>query len=144
MSDADMKAMQSYQLTASGLTKYTRAVHNMIQVTKAHPEIAKEEDGSKANSLADIAAIYDRHPEVKRAITSAGMSSRDFVLFTIVLAQSGAAMSMQQANGGKLPPGVQPANVEFLKAHEADLLKLEQEMQQADSAAADTSGGRGR
>lgn len=137
--DADVKAIQSYRLTESGLSKFMQATRNIAQAAKAHPEIANEqEDDGSDKSLDDMVAIYDRHPEIKHAITSTGMTSRDYVLFTFAMFQAGMAAGVQQM-GGKLPEGVSGQNIEFYKKHEAELKKFGEEMQKMEGAGADTT-----
>jgi hypothetical protein len=138
--DADMKAVQSYRLTESGLSKFMQATRNIAQVAKAHPEIAKQEENNNAKSLADMEAVYNRHPEIKHAISSAGMSSHDYILFSLAVFQAGMAAGVQQMSG-KLPDGVSAENVDFYKKHEAEMKKFGDEMQQMDSTVADTSSG---
>jgi hypothetical protein len=145
--DADTKAMQSYRLTDAGFAKYVQATRNMVQVAKQHPEIASDEKDTDPKSLADMAAVYDRHPQLKHAITSAGMSSREFVLFSLSLFQAGMAAGIAAQNGGKVPEGISPANVEFYKKHAAEMQRLGEEIRKetgdttsnGGGAAADTS-----
>lgn len=138
---ADMQAIQNYHLTDAGLTKFMQATRNIAHVAMQHPEIAKSEEGNNAKTLADMEAVYNRHPEVKQAITSAGMSSREYILFSMAVFQAGMAAGMQEQMGGKLPDGVSAANVEFFKKHEAEMKKFGDEMQKMSGAGADTTSG---
>jgi hypothetical protein len=58
---------------------------------------------------------------------SAGMSSREFFVFSMSLVQNAMAAWALDQPGGKLPPGAQMANVKFYRAHEAALKKLGEE-----------------
>jgi hypothetical protein len=137
--DADTKAMQSYRLTEASFSKYKQATRNMMEAARQHPEIAKAEEDKEPTSLAEMAAIYDRHPPLKKALASAGLSSREYVLFTLSLFQAGMAASVAEQNGGKLPDGVSSENVDFYKTHAAEMQKFGEEMK-AKADAIDTSG----
>lgn len=153
--DADYKEISGYRLTDAGLGKYIQASKNMLAVIRNDPklrqQLSAEEDqasGDDNPSLAQMAAKYDRHPEIAHAITSTGMSTREFVTFTFAMFQAGMGMAVQQA-GGKLPDGVRPENVAFYKSHQAELQQMADETKKmaeemsggdGDGAAADTSG----
>jgi hypothetical protein len=52
------------------------------------------------------------------------MTTREFVVFTWSLFQTGMAAWALDQPGGTLPPGVSKANVDFYRAHEQALQKL--------------------
>ena len=66
----------------------------------------------------------DRHPAAKNAITSAGMTTREYVVFSFALLQTGLAVWGADQTGGQAQ-GVSAANVAFYKKNEANLKKLE-------------------
>jgi len=74
----------------------------------------------------------DGVPEVKSALKSAGMTSREYLVFSWSVFQNGMAAWTLEQPGGKLPPGVKMANVTFYRAHEAELKKLGELTKQAD------------
>lgn len=89
------------------------------------------ENGS--TSLNDMATRMDAVPGVKSALKAAGMTSREYVSRVHVsVFQSGMAVLAVQQPGGKLPPGVKMATVNFYRAHEAELTKLGELTTQAD------------
>jgi hypothetical protein len=53
-------------------------------------------------------------------------------VFSLSLFQNGLAAWALEQPGGTLPPGVKMANVNFLRAHEAELKKLGELTKQAD------------
>ena len=59
------------------------------------------------------------HPGAQAAIQSAGMTSREYVVFMFSMMQNGMAAWALSQPGGKLPPGVSQANVDFFRKHEA-------------------------
>jgi hypothetical protein len=72
-----------------------------------------------------MVARIDAVPGARDAIGSAGMTTREYVVFSWSLLQNGLAAWAISQPGGKLPPGVSKANVDFYKKHEAELQRLE-------------------
>ena len=62
-------------------------------------------------------------PGAQAAIQSAGMTTREYVVFMWSIMQSGMS-AWAQDQSGKLPPGVSQANVDFYKKHEADMAAI--------------------
>ncbi|MDH4255538.1 MAG: hypothetical protein OEX13_13560 [Gammaproteobacteria bacterium] len=117
--DRDAKEVQSHVLTDTGLAKYTQATKTIA----ALPGGACDDGDSK--SIDQMTAKLNASPGVKAAIQSAGMTTREYVVFTWSLLQTGLAAWAVDQPGGKLPPGTSKANVDFFKKHEADLKQLE-------------------
>ena len=120
--DADTKEVQRYTLTETGLAKYAQATKNLASVPGG---AACDDEDAGAGSLDEMAAKLDAVPGAKAAIQSAGMTSREYVLFFMSLLQNGMAAWAASQPGGALPAGVSKANVDFLKKHDAELKQLE-------------------
>ena len=119
--DRDAREVADYMLTDAGLAKYTQAVRKLQPLMG---QSAENCDSEGAQSLNDKAAQMDGVPGVKSALTSAGMTSREYLLFSFSVFQNGLAVWALEQPGGKLPPGVKLANVNFVRAHKAELEKL--------------------
>jgi hypothetical protein len=74
----------------------------------------------------------DAVPEVKSALKASGMTSREYLVFSWSVFQNGMAAWALDQPGGQLPPGVKKANVDFYRAHAAELTKLGKLTSQAD------------
>lgn len=122
--DADTKEVQRYTLTETGLAKYAQATKNLASVPGG-AACDDDDDDAGAGSLDEMAAKLDAVPGAKAAIQSAGMTSREYVLFSMSLLQNGMAAWAASQPGGALPAGVSKANVDFLKKHDAELKQLE-------------------
>ena len=83
-----------------------------------------DDEGDDAQSIDAMVARFDASPGVKAAIQSAGMTTREYVLFTWSLLQNGLAAWAVDQPGGKLPAGASQANVDFYRKHEAELQSL--------------------
>ena len=71
-----------------------------------------------------MAAKLNAHPGVKAAIQSAGMTTREYLLFSWSIVHNGMAAWALSQPGGKLPPGTSKANVDFYNRHAAELAAL--------------------
>ncbi len=120
--DRDAREISSYVLTEAGLAKYTRAATNLGDLSKQVAGKCDDSDGG--GSLDESVARINATPGAQAAIQSAGMTSREFIVFSLSLFQSGMAAWALTQPGGTLPPGVSQANVDFYRAHEQALQKL--------------------
>ena len=126
--DADTREVRAYTLTDAGFAKYVAATHKLRDV-KFQNCIAGDgdEDDEGADSIASAAAMIDAVPAAKAALQSAGLSSHEYVVLAFSLLENGMASYMMQTPGGKMPEGVNPANVEFVRKHSAELHQLANE-----------------
>ena len=115
--DKDAQEISRYVLTDAALAKYARAVENLRPLAKQISS-CEEED---ADSIAAMAARIDRVPAAKAAIQSAGLPTREYVVFVFAVFQTGMAVWAMEQPGGKLPAGVSQANVNFYKANRAKI-----------------------
>jgi len=122
LADRDTNEIAGYMLTEAALAKYTKAVHKLQPLMGQLPQDCDQHEGP--HSLNGMAARMEGIPEVKSVLKAAGMTSREYLLFSWSMFQNGlAAWSLGQP-GGRLPPGAKMANVNFYRAHEAELKKL--------------------
>lgn len=129
LADRDGKEISAYVLTEAGLAKYKQALKNLGPLSKRMADDCGKGDDNdsnsdSANSLDEMVARVDAIPGVRAAITSAGMTTHEYLVFTFSLFQNGMTAWALDQPGGKLPPGVSMANVNFYRAHEAAIKKL--------------------
>ena len=122
LADHDAKEIADSMLTEPALAKYTQAVHKLQPLMAQLAQECDRKEGS--TSLNDMATRMDGVSGVKPALKAAGMTSREYLVFSWSVFQSGMAVLAVQQPGGKLPPGVKMANVNFYRTHEAELTKL--------------------
>jgi len=129
---SDEETLARYRLTDAALAKFTQASRNFIAVATADSAALGEEDeGENSRSIAGIAALYDRHPALKRAIGSAGMSTREYVTFVMSMFQAGMAAWLVEQQGGKfdnVPAGTPHENIRFYQRHKAELQRIGEEL----------------
>jgi hypothetical protein len=120
--DKDAREISSYALSEAALAKYSRASANLGALSK---QLAGNcDDEGSANSLDASVAHINGVPGAQAAIQSAGMTTREYLVFSLSLFQSGMAAWALSQPGGTLPPGVSKANVDFYRSHEQALKKL--------------------
>jgi hypothetical protein len=122
-SDKDTREISAYALTESGLAKFKQATQNLAAVPGGCAR-TDDDDDSDSKSIDEMVAKMNAVPGAAAAIQSAGMTTREFVVFTFSMFQTGMAAWAVGQPGGKLPPGVSQANVDFYKKHEAKLAAL--------------------
>jgi hypothetical protein len=120
--DRDAREISSYALTEAALAKYTRASTNLGDLSKQAAANCDDSEGD--GSLDESVARFNAVPGAQAAIQSAGMTTREYLVFTMSLFQSGMAAWALTQPGGTLPPEVSKANVDFYRAHEQALQKL--------------------
>ena len=130
--DRDSQEIANYTLTDAGLAKYTKATKNLAALPGSKPGDC--DTGDDSMSLTEMVAALDGTPGAKAAIQSAGMTTREYVLFSWSILHNGLAAWAISQPGGKLPAGTAKANVDFYQKHEAELQQLEALKQDDDCA----------
>ena len=121
-SNRDAREISAYVLSEAALAKYSRASANLGDLSK---QVARQcDDSADPKSLDESVARINAVPGAQAAIQSAGMTTREYLVFTFSLFQSGMAAWALDQPGGTLPPGVSKANVDFYRSHEQALQKL--------------------
>ena len=126
----DTAEVASYKLTEAGLSKYMQATRNLVPLGK---ELANCDDDT-AMTLDAMVARLDAVPGAGAAIASAGMTTREYVVFGWAIVHNGMAAWLADQPDGTLPPDTSPANVEFYKAHEAALTEFAEQVDSDDCA----------
>jgi hypothetical protein len=121
-SDRDTREISSYVLTDAAFAKYTQATRNLSAAAKQMPSDCDDATGAK--SLDDYVARVNAIPEARAAISAAGMTTREYVVFGWSVLQSGMAAWALDQPGGTLPAGTSMANVNFYRANAAAMQKL--------------------
>jgi hypothetical protein len=74
-------------------------------------------------TLADMEAAMKKEPAAMRALAQEGLTPREYALCMMTLLQASMVEGFSQgkADLSKLPPGVNPENVKFVREHKAEL-----------------------
>ena len=124
LASSDAEEIGRYVLTEKGLAKYAAATERLRPLAKQLCDPSRgDEEGAK--SLSDFVARIDAAPGARAAIESAGMTTREYAVFSLSLLQTGLAAWAVDQPGGQLPPGASKANVDFFKSHKDAVDKVE-------------------
>ena len=84
----------------------------------------------QANSLTEMEANIRKSPPIANALQSAGMSPREYATFMMAMIQASMVAGFKKAGMMKeLPKDVNPENVKFVEAHEAELKAMQAEFE---------------
>jgi len=148
-SAADLKAVESFQLTMPVLNRMAQVQENMYATVKAHPELAKkyasqkDEDEEDAKTIDDMAKRLEKVPELKAAIVKAGFTPRSYMIATMATfqaAMTAAVLDMPGADKSKVPANAK-ANAAFLKAHAAEMQRMQARSKELEKLMKAQSGG---
>lgn len=142
--DADRAEIQDYELTMDDIRMWSEATAELQRVVEANPQLAasleEEESGSQDldDSIDAMAARYESEPAVRDAIEDAGISAREYAVIFWAMMQAGMAQfSIEQgADPAEVAREMQvnPANIEFVQEHEAEIAALREQLQAGSSA----------
>ena len=116
--DADAQEIKSFRLTDASLAKYAQATRNIRRLPIGNCDLT-----SPAIAIDELASKLAAAPGAKTAVASAGMTTREYVVFGLAVAHSAMATYGADKAGGALPAGTQ-SNVEFYKKHEGEFSEL--------------------
>jgi hypothetical protein len=122
--DKDTREVAAYVLTDAGLAKFTKATQNLAAVPGACAK--QDDDGSNSQSIDQTVAKMNAVPGAQAAIQSAGLTTREYVVFMWSILHNGMASWAVSQPGGKLPPGTLQSNVDFYKKNEARMAAIGQ------------------
>lgn len=133
-SDADLKAIAATTLTMPKYKQYLDATVNLANVAVKNPGIADRMKGSAEKSIAEQVEALDSEPQVRGAIATTGLTTRDYVMTQWALLQAGMAYAMTKGSGVSQDEivkkaGVSKANLDFYAQNEAEINRLAKEAQ---------------
>ena len=84
---------------------------------------------SNAQTLDDMERGLAAIAPMARALKSAGLTPREYAKFTMAMLQAGMihGFSKGKVDYAKLPAGVNPENIKFIEAHQAELAAMQKE-----------------
>ena len=131
-SEADLKAVSATTLTMPKYKQYLDATVSLANVAAKNPGLAEGMQDGGEKSIDEQVKMLESNPQVKAAVTSTGLSTRDYVLTQWALLQTGMAYTMTKGTGASQDDmikkaGVSKANMDFYAKNEAEINKLAEE-----------------
>jgi hypothetical protein len=123
--DRDVKEVSAYRLTETSLARFEKATRNLTSLPAGTFKDCSDDDAPQ--SLDALVARIDANAAAHGAIQAAGMSTRDYALFTFSVFQAGMAAWALEQPGAKAPTNVSMDNIAFYRKHAAELKTLRHE-----------------
>ncbi len=98
-------------------------LHERRQALEEEAANSPDRDGNNAKTLDEMEAQVRKHPAALRALASQGLTPREYAKATmaLLLASMVEGFSQGKADLEKLPPGVNPENVKFVRENKTEL-----------------------
>lgn len=132
--DKDLKVISAYTFTMPKYRQLMAAMVNMGKISLRDSKVAESMEDTENLSLDQTIAQYSAIPPVKKAITDAGLTPREFAVAQGAMLHAGMSYGMMKHY--KLTPdsvskatGVSMANLEFFRVNEAEIERMGKEMQ---------------
>lgn len=109
----------------------TAEIEKLAERLEALEEEIDKADISDGNAtLADMEATLKKHPGATRALAAEGLTAREYARCMMALLQAAMieGFSQGKADLTNLPPGVNPANVRFVRENRVELEAIQKEM----------------
>jgi hypothetical protein len=131
--DQDLSDITKYKLSMDKIDKYIQSQRNLGAKVKSMSPAQREafensDISSDANaSLDDMVAKIDKQPIMVAAINEAGLSTREWVMVTMSMMQTGMAAAVLKMRPNDNQDSlmremkVNPDNVKFYNEHEAEI-----------------------
>ena len=139
--DADASALAAYPLTTDRIAKVTQVMQTVRSMEKADPALAAQWNadtpGDNAKTVDEAVDRINKAPRAAEIFRSAGISAHDFVYTSFALMYASMAYELKKA-GRPMPPGtfgtrINPANIDFVAAHQAEIKALNAASAETDS-----------
>jgi hypothetical protein len=128
-SSDDAQAIAGYTLSMDKLTAFRDATLDLKKAVEGDAEMAARAEAwdqadDEHQTLTELAGRIESEPKLKAALASHGLTAREYMLVQLATVQAMMAESLLGMKQATLPAGVNPKNVEFVKAHKAELQEL--------------------
>ena len=120
-----------YKLDMDKMHKYAAAMRGFAALAKTD-SAAAQAMGTHANeTTAQAIARIESSPAALRVLRDTGLTAKDFVWITAAWLQAAMTQAVLESSPqSKLPAGQNPQNVEFLRAHRAELEAMTKDFEQ--------------
>lgn len=125
---AEIEALESKdEITAADQAKIDKLYE---QGNALAEEESAEASDNGPETIDEMAAMLKKHPAAMRALASEGLTAREYSRCMMALFQAAMieGFSQGKADLTKLPAGVNPKNVIFMREHKAELEAMQREL----------------
>ncbi len=134
--DRDEVELRQYRLTMPKIRQWAAATLAFAKEIEKDPALAakiKNSDDPEPKTLADFAVRINKEPHLAAAIAAANLSAREYATLTLCYFPAMFAYGLKKQGAIKeLPKDILPANLALIEANEAELMRLNQELEAHD------------
>ena len=121
----------NYKLDMDKMRKYAVAMKGFAVLEKNDSSAAEAMGTHPNETTAQAIARLESNPAAMRVLRDAGLSAKDYVWITAAWVQAaGTQAVLESSKDSKLPEGQNPQNIEFLRAHRAELEAMTKDFEQ--------------
>ena len=135
----DVATLRNYELTMEKLDQVFRAQMNLVTaiaaLTPAERQAMEAASATRPeDGLDEVIGRLDSNAVAKKAVTDAGITTRDYITASMALMQASMAWSVIQSRPGEnqdslsLMMDANPANVRFVRDNMAELTRRQEQM----------------
>jgi len=129
--------LRQYRLTMPKIRQMVAATLAFAKEVEGDPALAKKlKDNTEPEpqTLVELAARMEKEPRLAAAIKNAGLTSREYATLTLCYYPAMYAYTAKKQGAIKeLPKDILPDNVALIEANEAELMRLNQELEAHDT-----------
>lgn len=127
----DNAAMESYTLDMNKIEKLTAFMKNAAAYKKSHPGQDIDVSLDASDNLETSIQKIEANAIARDLLDKSGLTARDYVLTISAYLGAGMTAAMLDTNpNAKIPEGVNPQNVEFIRSHKTELDAIKQAMEE--------------
>lgn len=139
--NADAAALAAYPLTSDKIAKVTQVMHTIRSMEKSDPALKAQWDADtpddNAKTVDEAIDRINKAPRAAEIFKSAGISAHDFIYTSFALMYASMGYELKKA-GRPMPAGtfgtrINPANIDFVAAHQAEIKALNDASTETDS-----------
>jgi hypothetical protein len=129
--------VENYQLTMEKIRKFAEVQRAVGALNASDPNALPKIDaefkamtkGNKRPTVAEAAALLDRHTSLRNTLAKPGTTPREWLLTSAAVGNASLQILLRGGSGASSPrSAVQKANVALLENNQAEWQKIEQEL----------------
>jgi hypothetical protein len=135
--DLDKAELRKYRLTMPKIRQMAAATLAFAKDVEQDPALAKrlkESNEPDAKTLSELAARIEKEPKLAVAVKNAGLTSREYATLTLCYFPAMYAYGLKKQGAIKdVPPDILPENLALIAANEAELNRINQDLEAHDT-----------
>jgi hypothetical protein len=135
--DRDKTELRQYRLTMPKIRQMAAAMLAFAKEVEQDPALAKklqDTEEPEPKTLSELVARIEKEPRLAAAIKNAGLTSREYSTVMLCYFPAMSAHGLKKQGAIKeLPKDILPENLALIEANEAELTRINQELEAHDT-----------